>query len=87
MSRRSSGRAGLAGDAVARPGELDEARRSSPRRWRREMWRSGRVDDASEASRRCVATCGLRPCCQEGPSAAYGRQVAGHAAADGDCPN
>jgi len=48
----------LARDAVERPGELAEARRSSLRRWRSEMERSERVEVASEASTRCVAACG-----------------------------
>jgi len=60
MLRQSSGRTGLAGDVVERPGELAEARRSSPRQWRSEMERSERVEVVSEASTRCMATCGRR---------------------------
>ena len=57
-SRRSFGRAGLAEDAVERPEKLAEARRSSLRRRRSEMSSVERVEGASEASTRCVASCG-----------------------------
>jgi hypothetical protein len=60
MSRQTSGWAGLAGDAVERPKKLAEARRSSPRTEAEEMERSERVEVASEASTRCVTTCGCR---------------------------
>jgi len=59
-SRQSSGRTGLAGDAVERPKELAEARRSSPRTKASAMWSSRWANGASEASTRCVATCGRR---------------------------
>ena len=59
-SRRSSGRTSLAGDAVERLEELAEARRSSPRTKADAMWRTGGVNGASEASTRCVASCGRR---------------------------
>jgi len=48
----------LAGDAVERPGKLAEERRCSPRTKTGEMWSAGGVNGASEASTRCVATCG-----------------------------
>ena len=86
-SRRSSGRVGLAGDAVERPEKLAETRRSSPRRRQSEIGGAERVEFASEASTRCVASCGWRRGWQEGPATAYGRHLARHAAADGDCPN
>jgi len=57
-SRRSSGRAGLAGDAVERLGKLADARRSSPRTKAVEMWSARGGNGVSEASTRCVATCG-----------------------------
>ena len=60
MSRRSSVRAGFAGDAVERPGKLAEARRSSPRTKAGAMWSTRGVNGASEASTRCMATCGHR---------------------------
>ena len=62
MSQQSSGWAGLAGDTVVRPGEHAEARRSSPRTKAGECGALGGVNGASEASRRCVVTCGRRPC-------------------------
>jgi len=60
MSRRSSGRAGLAGDTVERPGKLAKVRRSSQRTKADAMWSTGGVNGASEASTRCVMTCGRR---------------------------
>ena len=59
-SRRSFGRAGLAGDVVERPGKLAEERRSSPRTKAGVMWSARGVNGASEASTWCVATCGRR---------------------------
>ena len=47
----------------------------------------GAANGASEVSIRCVATCGRCWSWQEGPSMAYGWQVAGHAAASELCPN
>jgi len=43
---------------VERPGELAEARRSSLRTKADAMGGSGQVNGASEASTRCVASCG-----------------------------
>jgi len=45
---------------VDRPGELAEARRCSPRMKAGAMWSSGGANGASEASTRCVVTCGRR---------------------------
>jgi len=54
VEQLGSGRGGVAGRARQRAAELAENEGG-------EMWSAGGVNDASEASRWCVATCGCDP--------------------------
>ena len=83
--RWGRGRQGRALGGLAWPEARWNGRSSLRRRWS-EMGGVERVEGASEASTRCVATWRRRGSWQAGSSTAYGRHLAGHAAADGDCP-